>query len=62
MELPLRLLELGLLLLDPEHELLPHLLLALVQARQVTLPPHRVRLREAARLAVLALLLRNNNK
>ena len=47
----LSILQLSLLLLDSQHELLSHLLLSLVQTRQVTLSSHRVRLSEAARLS-----------
>ena len=41
----------------PEDELLAHLLLPLLQALQVALPPHGVRLGEAAGLALLVALL-----
>ena len=49
-QIPFGLLQLALLLLHPDHELLPHLLFALLQRAQVTLPPQVVLLREAARL------------
>ena len=50
--LSLSILELALLLLDPDDELLPHLLFLLLQRRQVALPALRVLLGEAAGLAV----------
>jgi hypothetical protein len=46
------LLEFTLLLLDPDDKLLSHLLLLLLQRRQVALPSQGVLLREATGLAV----------